>query len=121
RQVRDPQWQQQFLSQPLDKRKQIVEAMRMGSKEAQRGKSMDIMDVNEQAIEELFAGSGAEVMIHGHTHRPALHAVDVEGRACQRYVLPDWDCEAQPERGGWLALYADGSLQRFVACGASLD
>src|SRR5690606_2332345 len=55
RQVRDPQWQQQFLSQPLDKRKQIVEAMRMGSKEAQRGKSMDIMDVNEQAIEELFA------------------------------------------------------------------
>lgn len=122
-QVRDLRWQQQFLSQPLDKRKQIVEAMRMGSKEAQRGKSMDIMDVNTDAIAGLFASSGAGVMIHGHTHRPDLHDLEVEGRACLRYVLPDWDCEAEvePERGGWLALSANGELQRFNARGQRLD
>lgn len=121
RQVRDPQWQQQFLAQPLAQRKQIVEAMRTGSKEAQRGKSMEIMDVNAEAIAGLFASSGAEVMIHGHTHRPALHPLTVEGEKRLRYVLPDWDCEGERWRGGWLALVENGELHGFDAQGSPLE
>jgi UDP-2,3-diacylglucosamine hydrolase len=121
KQIRDPQWQQQFLAQPLAQRKQIVEAMRMGSKEAQRGKSMDIMDVNMEAIAGVFASCGAAVMIHGHTHRPALHRPIVEGSPCLRYVLPDWDCEGEPSRGGWLALSEDGDLHRLDTQGRQLD
>jgi UDP-2,3-diacylglucosamine hydrolase len=121
KQVRDPQWQQQFLAQPLAQRKQIVEAMRMGSKEAQRGKSMEIMDVNAEAIAGMFASCGADIMIHGHTHRPALHRPSVEGRACLRYVLPDWDCEGEASRGGWLALTEDGELHRLDVQGRRLD
>jgi UDP-2,3-diacylglucosamine hydrolase len=121
RQVRDPQWQQQFLAQPLAQRKQIVEAMRMGSKEAQRGKSMDIMDVNAEAIAGVFASCNTEVMIHGHTHRPALHRLSMQGRACLRYVLPDWDCEGDAPRGGWLALTEDGELHRLDVQGRRLD
>jgi UDP-2,3-diacylglucosamine hydrolase len=121
RQVRDPQWQQQFLAQPLAQRKQIVESMRMGSKEAQRGKSIDIMDVNKEAIAGLFASCGAEVMIHGHTHRPAVHKIAIAGKPCLRYVLPDWDCETEQPRGGWLALMEDGELQRRDALGHRLE
>lgn len=121
KQVRDPQWQQQFLTQPLAQRKQIVEAMRMGSKKAQRDKSMDIMDVNTEAIAGVLASCGAEVMIHGHTHRPAVHRVTIKGESCLRYVLPDWECEAEPSRGGWLALMENGELHRFDVKGHPLE
>lgn len=120
-QIRDTEWQRQFLAKPLEQRKQIVEAMRMRSKEAQRGKPMDIMDVNPQAIASLFKASEATVMIHGHTHRPALHSADLDGRECLRYVLPDWECEGEKKRGGWLALSRDGHLQRHDAAGVCLD
>lgn len=113
RQVRDNNWQQQFLAQPLAQRKQIVEAMRVGSKEAQREKSMEIMDVNTQAIASLFTAHQAKLMIHGHTHRPALHTTQIEEKNCLRYVLPDWDCDGGDERGGWLALDELGRLHRY--------
>lgn len=118
--VRDPQWQQQFLAQPLAQRKQMVAAMREGSKKAQRGKPMDIMDVNTQEIASLFAASGATLMIHGHTHRPAQHKLLMDGKVCSRYVLPDWECEEKPERGGWLTLNADGQLHGHDARGSKL-
>ena len=121
KQVRDPQWQRQFLAQPLAQRKQIVESMRAGSKEAQRNKSMDIMDVNIQAIAGIFSSCGANIMIHGHTHRPALHRITVQGKPCLRYVLPDWDCEGDALRGGWLALDEEGELHRMDARGRPLD
>lgn len=121
KQVRDAEWQKQFLAKPLVQRKQIVEAMRMSSKEAQRGKTMEIMDVNLQAIHSLFAHSGASVMIHGHTHRPGRHDHEVARKKCVRYVLPDWECEGADQRGGWLALERDGRLQRRDFSGAGLD
>ena len=106
-QVRQPEWQQQFLGMPLAQRKAIIDGMRTGSKEAQRGKSYEIMDVNASAITSLFDSTLANVMIHGHTHRPGCHQY---GGNRTRYVLPDWDCDGANQRGGWLALNEHGKL-----------
>jgi UDP-2,3-diacylglucosamine hydrolase len=56
-------------------------------------------------------------MIHGHTHRPALHRVD--GKL--RYVLPDWEPEATPPRGGWIAIGDDGTITRHGLDGTVLS
>lgn len=114
-QVRNPAWQQAFLAQPLAARKAIIASMREGSRDAQRDKSMAIMDVNEAAIQALFARESVDVMIHGHTHRPARHQHHVAGRACVRYVLPDWDADGAPVRGGWLAVDAAGTITAHQA------
>lgn len=110
--VRDPQWQAQFLAQSLEQRKEIIAGMRSGSRSAQRTKSMEIMDVNRDAIDTLLEQHGARVMVHGHTHRPALHMHEVGGTMRVRHVLPDWDCDTDPRRGGWLALGSDGRFTR---------
>jgi UDP-2,3-diacylglucosamine hydrolase len=107
-QVRTPQWQQQFLSLPLAKRKEIIAGLREGSREAQSGKAYEIMDVTPQAIDELFEATGADVIIHGHTHRPAVHQYGER----KRYVLPDWDLDAEVPRGGWIAIDSDGAIIR---------
>ena len=112
-QVRDLDWQQRFLAQPLAQRKAIIANMRDASRAAQRDKSCEIMDVNEGAIMTLFNKTGAKVMVHGHTHRPATHEHVVGGTLRTRHVLPDWDCDGAEPRGGWLTLRSDGSFARF--------
>lgn len=107
-QVRDKQWQQQFLGMPLAQRKAIIAGLREGSREAQAGKSYEIMDVAPSAVDALFATTESDVIIHGHTHRPAVH--DTDGKL--RYVLPDWELDAEPTRGGWIELAADGTITR---------
>ena len=107
-QVRDPAWQKQFLGMPLAQRKAIIAGLREGSRESHADKSYELMDVSPDAVEQVFAETGADVIIHGHTHRPAVHEVD--GKL--RYVLPDWELDAQPVRGGWIALGQDGSITR---------
>jgi UDP-2,3-diacylglucosamine hydrolase len=119
-QVREPGWQRTFLALPLEERRKIVEGARMGSKEAQRSKSAEIMDVNEMAIASLFDATGAELMIHGHTHRPARHEYRSEDGVRLRYVLPDWDCDAEPPRGGWIAIDAQGMVRRFGVDGVEV-
>jgi UDP-2,3-diacylglucosamine hydrolase len=108
-QVRSPQWRQAFLAQPLEQRKAVIEGLRIGSREAQMGKSMNIMDVNPVAIDTLFAQSDATLLIHGHTHRPGRH----QHGDNVRLVLPDWDGDSQPPRGGWLGVDASGAIHRF--------
>lgn len=107
-QVRDRAWQQQFLGMPLAQRKAIIAGLREGSREAQADKSYEIMDVAPAAVQALFDEAEATVIIHGHTHRPAVH--ETEGRL--RYVLPDWELDAEPRRGGWIELGHDGTLTR---------
>jgi UDP-2,3-diacylglucosamine hydrolase len=109
-QVRQPVWQQEFLARPLAQRKAIIESLRMESQTAQRTKAAEIMDVNSEAIAALFDAAGTSVMIHGHTHRPARH--DYADRRI-RYVLPDWDCDVEPPRGGWIAVLTDGTIKRI--------
>ncbi|MFP5390931.1 MAG: UDP-2,3-diacylglucosamine diphosphatase [Gammaproteobacteria bacterium] len=107
-QVREPAWQAQFLGMPLAQRKAIIAGMREGSKAAQAEKSYEIMDVAPAAIAALHEATGADIIIHGHTHRPALH----QDGPRRRYVLPDWEPQAEPPRGGWIAIEADGSIVR---------
>lgn len=111
--VRQPEWQRQFLAMPLAQRKAVIEGMRAGSKDAQRSKSYEITDVNPDAIDSVFADTGAAMMIHGHTHRPAIHHHAVNGTPRTRYVLPDWDCDNGAPRGGWLAMDEDGTVRRI--------
>ena len=106
--VRQPAWQQHFLAMPLAQRKAIIAGMRDGSREAHTAKSYAIMDVTAEAVSALHAATGADIIIHGHTHRPALHEADGK----RRYVLPDWELDATPTRGGWIAIDADGSISR---------
>ncbi len=112
-QVRDPEWQRTFLARPLAERKAIISGMREGSRQAQRDKPMAIMDVNAGEIARLFDAHAVTLMIHGHTHRPQVHAHD--GRV--RHVLPDWDCDADVVRGGWIAMDADGEILRVNVAG----
>jgi UDP-2,3-diacylglucosamine hydrolase len=112
--VRQPAWQQQFTAMPLAQRKAIVEGLRADSRKEQSGKSYEVMDVTPEAIADVFAQTGASVMIHGHTHRPALHHVGDK----LRYVLPDWEPDATPSRGGWIAIDVDGVITRHDLSGA---
>jgi UDP-2,3-diacylglucosamine hydrolase len=107
RQVRQAEWQQAFLVRPLAERRAIIAGMREQSQLQQQDKSYQIMDVNAEAIHRLFTTSSADTVIHGHTHRPRWH----QHRMGRRYVLPDWACEQNPPRGGWLALLNDGGFQ----------
>ncbi|MEW7849933.1 UDP-2,3-diacylglucosamine diphosphatase [Massilia aurea] len=105
-QVRDAAWQAQFLGMPLAQRKGIIAGLREGSREAHTGKSYETMDVTPEAVADVFASFDADVIIHGHTHRPAVHAHGDK----LRYVLPDWELDDDPARGGWIALYPDGTI-----------
>ncbi|MFL9925827.1 UDP-2,3-diacylglucosamine diphosphatase [Herbaspirillum lusitanum] len=121
-QVRQTAWQQQFLAMPLAQRKAIIEGLRKNSQDANQNKSMEIMDVNPDAIRGLFDSTATDTLIHGHTHRPALHVTLAEGDQPQRlrYVLPDWEYDVEPPRGGWMSLTADGVLHRFDGAGTEL-
>ncbi|QJE02843.1 UDP-2,3-diacylglucosamine diphosphatase [Massilia forsythiae] len=117
-QVRDPAWQRQFLAMPLAQRKAIIAGLREGSRAAHTEKSVETMDVTPDAIAALHDNAGADVIIHGHTHRPALHLDAATGR--RRYVLPDWELDAEPARGGWIAIDANGRITRHALDGAAL-
>lgn len=91
RQVRTPEWCSDFLAQPLAERKALIEGMRSQSEQSKRSKPAEIMDVNEGSVHELLRRHGYPRLIHGHTHRPARHRHQVDGHACERWVLGDWD------------------------------
>lgn len=110
-QVRDPAWQAQFLTQPLAVRKQIIAGVRMKSETAKSEKDAAIMDVNHAAVTTLLREYGFPLLIHGHTHRPAVHNTEVDGHNCERWVLTDWRVEAE-RASGEVLVWADGKLSR---------
>ncbi|SEA08362.1 UDP-2,3-diacylglucosamine hydrolase [Thiothrix caldifontis] len=87
---RNPQWQQQFLALPLAERIRQAEAMRAQSRLSMQGKSETILDVNQQAVVDTLREAGVLRLIHGHTHRPAIHDVKLADATAQRFVLGDW-------------------------------
>lgn len=109
-QVRKPAWQAQFLAMPLAQRKAIIAGLREGSREAHGNKTYEIMDVTSEGLDAVFEVTGADVLIHGHTHRPAMHQYGQK----LRYVLPDWELDHEPLRGGWIALHHDGRIERHT-------
>ena len=109
RMVRNPQWQAEFLAKTIPERLAMAQQARGESQAANQSKSMEIMDVNAGAIEAVFRDTGVRVLVHGHTHRPARHVLEVDGKKRERWVLPDWDCDhVTPPRGGWLVIDRDG-------------
>jgi UDP-2,3-diacylglucosamine hydrolase len=90
RTARSSAWQDPFLAKPLAERRREIEALREKSREVIQAKPAGIMDVNETAVREAFHRHGVSRLVHGHTHRPGRHALQVDGKACERWVLPDW-------------------------------
>ena len=109
RTARSAEWQRGFLAKSLAERRREILALRDKSREVIQAKPADIMDVNAAAVAEALRRHGVRRLVHGHTHRPGHHALQVGGRACERWVLPDWYGP-----GGYLAI-ADGRarLTRF--------
>ena len=103
--VQNPAWQQEFLSRSLEERKALAGQARAESQRRGAETAMEIMDVNEAAVEDLFRTHGVERVIHGHTHRPSIHRLTVDGEPRERIVLGDW--------------YEQGSVLRIDEQGAA--
>jgi UDP-2,3-diacylglucosamine hydrolase len=107
-QVRDPAFQQVFLARTLAERRAFVGQARTASEGVKRALPTEIMDVTPAEIDGALRRAGLTRMIHGHTHRPAVHRFDLDGQPAERWVLPDWDFDAVPSRGGCLHADATG-------------
>lgn len=88
--LRDPQWQREFLALPLEERIRQAQALREKSREAAQAKAETIMDVNPQTVVETMRRHGVHRLIHGHTHRPAVHEFELDQAPAHRIVLGDW-------------------------------
>ncbi len=107
--VRAEAWQQQFLAQPLEQRREFARQAREQSRAATAGKEMGIMDVNPDAVQQLLQDTEQVSLIHGHTHRPARHRIELtnsirDQQQASRLVLGDWD------KLGWYGELRDGSV-----------
>lgn len=105
--IRDPAHQRRLLGLPWPVRRAIAAWLRRKSRMATRRKPDAILDVDPTAVAAAFRAYGVGRMIHGHTHRPASHQHTVDGRTCEREVLPDWH-----ERAVWLEATAAGLRRR---------
>jgi UDP-2,3-diacylglucosamine hydrolase len=104
KQVRDPAWQAAFLARPLAERRAFAAQARDASRAHTSQADMAIMDVNQQAVEGALRQVGITRMIHGHTHRPAIHDFMLDEKPAQRIVLGDWY-----EQGSVLRVDRDGA------------
>lgn len=88
-QVRNPSWQKEFLAMTPAQRAEMARQARQQSAEHTRS-NYEIMDVNQKAVEDTLQRYGARRLIHGHTHRPAVHDFVLDNQDVQRIVLGDW-------------------------------
>jgi UDP-2,3-diacylglucosamine hydrolase len=111
--VRNPNWQADFLAKPLPARLAIAAELRAKSGMEKAEKAEDIMDVTIEEAQLLADRLGADILLHGHTHRPGASLMP-NGKA--RWVLPDWDVDADGSliRGG--GLWVDSAGVRPVDC-----
>jgi len=108
-QVRNPEWQAQILAMPLAARRAFAAKAREDSK-AHTGSTMEsIMDVNADAVAKAMRTAGVRRLIHGHTHRPAIHRFELDGKTAERIVLGDWY-----EHGSVLRVDGDGTELRGI-------
>ena len=104
--VRDPSWQRRFLSLSAAERQTLASAARDGSRVHTAAMEPTITDVNAASVEAALRAAGTDLLLHGNTHRPAIHDLRVDGRACRRIVLGDW--------------YHQGSVLRWDESGYAL-
>ncbi|MCH8249245.1 MAG: UDP-2,3-diacylglucosamine diphosphatase [Proteobacteria bacterium] len=105
--TRDPDWQSMMRAKSLQER--IAFAAEARKESMARGESLsdEIMDVNQDAVAATLREHGVDIMLHGHTHRPAIHEIDLGDRTATRIVLGDW--------------YEQGSVVRWDENGPRLD
>lgn len=108
---RTPGWQIEFLARPLAERLALAQAMRAQS-EAHNQSVAYFADADAAMTRQWLQASGSLHLIHGHTHRPADHAV-VDLPGAHRQVLSDWHIGAQTQRAQVLRLHADGRSERL--------
>jgi len=89
--MRNPQMQKMMLARPLEDRQQMARQLRQMSMAKNQGKAEDIMDVTPEEVVKELEHHGVQLMIHGHTHRPAIHDLEANGEPARRIVLGDWD------------------------------
>lgn len=103
-----PAWQRSFLEKPADERRSFAAQARAESQRYTRDPTHSaIMDVDTDAVQATMQRFGVSRLIHGHTHRPKIHRLDLDGLAAERIVLGDW--------------YEQGSVLRVTPDGMSLD
>lgn len=114
--VRSSQWQTQVLSMSLEQRLALAEQLRNDSKSMSSDKSFSITDVTEAHVAQSIKEHHANLLIHGHTHRPALHILTDYSRC----VLGDWDdCVWLATLGDQAYVQANANLEDFLANGLS--
>jgi len=113
-QSRTPAWREAMLAQPLAARRALAAQARNASyahqqtlKTSDRAQFETITDVSASTVDTTFIRYGIDTLIHGHTHRPAIHSVQAGKAHCTRIVLGDW--------------YEHGSVLRVTADGFQLD
>jgi UDP-2,3-diacylglucosamine hydrolase len=104
--VRDADWQRRFCSLSAASRQALADAARDGSKAHTASLEYAIADVNAESVARALRAAGVSTLLHGHTHRPGIHALTVDGRPCMRIVLGDW--------------YDQGSLLKWDESGPEL-
>lgn len=87
---RDPAWQAMMLQKPLAERQAIANQARAESAAHGAAIAAEISDVNQDAVEQLLREHDVRTLLHGHTHRPAVHRFEVDGEPAMRIVLGDW-------------------------------
>ena len=92
--VRNLEWQRSFLSFPIDKRLKILNEARDASIQSQQMKSNEIIDVNENEVAAVIQKNNIDILIHGHTHRPGSHTIDIKTKKSVRLVLGDWSASS---------------------------
>jgi len=105
--TRNPEWQAMMIAKSIEER--IAFAIQARKESIARGESMsdEIMDVNQNTVVTTLREQGVNTMLHGHTHRPAVHEVDMGDRVATRIVLGDW--------------YEQGSVVRWDENGPRLE
>ena len=103
--VRNPLWQQQFLEKSLDERLEIARQLRETSQQRGQDKAEYITDVSPDAVEQAILSADVNILIHGHTHRPAVHTLTYSDKEATRIVLGDWD------KKGWYLKIEDGNYR----------
>ena len=105
--TRNPAWQAMMRAKPLRERIEFAKNARQQSKAYSDSVDEEITDVNKDAVVGTFRNRNVDILLHGHTHRPAVHEVDLKGKTVKRIVLGDW--------------YEQGSVVRWDENGPRLE
>ena len=88
--VRNKTWQDDVLAKSLEEREQLARSMRQQSQQANASKTEEIMDVNQDTVITTMQQHSVHLLIHGHTHRQAIHEFKIDKQPAKRIVLGDW-------------------------------